>query len=123
MRICLVLKHSNALFTPLQLMCIKAALLDLGRCDDADVAMLEFDPDATVDLMVDSILSVEPDVLALSCYVWNVAATLEAGQRVKALRPNLHVVLGGPEVGPQADDVITSHSWVDAVVKNEGEMP
>jgi anaerobic magnesium-protoporphyrin IX monomethyl ester cyclase len=122
-KICLALKHSSPTFTPLPLMCLKAALLDLGNCTDADVPLLEFDPDTPVEDMVDRILAVEPDVLALSCYVWNVASLVEAGRRAKALRPALRVVLGGPEVGPQAEDVITAHPWVDAVVKSEGEIP
>jgi radical SAM superfamily enzyme YgiQ (UPF0313 family) len=73
--------------------------------------------------MVERLLAAEPDVLGLSCYVWNVTSLLEAGRRVKALRPAMHVVLGGPEVGPQAADVLAAHPWVDAVVKNEGELP
>ena len=85
--------------------------------------MLEFNPDATIDTMVERILAAGPDLLALSCYVWNIAATLEAGRRVKALTPKMHVVLGGPEVGPQAADVVAAHPWVDVVVKNEGEIP
>src|SRR5258706_2635636 len=123
MKICLALKHSNPGFSPLQLMCIKAALLDLGHCGDADVPMLEFHPDTPVEEMVERILAADPDVLALSCYVWNVDASLLAGRRVKTLRPDLHIVLGGPEVGPRADEVIAAHPWVEAVVKNEGEMP
>lgn len=123
MRICLVLKHATREFTPLQLMCIKAALLDLGRWDDADIEMVEFGPDAPVDDMVGRILAVEPDVLAMSCYVWNVASTLEAGRRVKAARPDVRIVLGGPEVGPEAEHVVTANPWVDVVVKNEGELP
>jgi anaerobic magnesium-protoporphyrin IX monomethyl ester cyclase len=123
MKICLALKHSNATFTPLQLMCLKAALVDLGKWDDADVPILEFSPDTSVDSMVERMVAVEPDVLALSCYVWNVAALVEAGRRVKALRPALRVVLGGPEVGPRAEDVVAAYPWVDAVVKNEGELP
>jgi radical SAM superfamily enzyme YgiQ (UPF0313 family) len=123
MKICLALKNSNPTFTPLPLMCLKAALLDLGHCDDADVSLVEFDPDTPVEHMVDRILAVEPDVLGLSCYVWNVASLIEAGRRVKALRPALRVVLGGPEVGPQAEDVLAAHPWVDAVVKSEGELP
>jgi len=123
MKICLALKHASAAFTPLPLMCLKAALIDLGGWRDADVPLAEFKPDASVDDMVAGMLAAEPDVLALSCYVWNVASLLEAGRRVKAQRPNLRVVLGGPEVGPQAAEVLAAHPWVDAIVKNEGELP
>jgi anaerobic magnesium-protoporphyrin IX monomethyl ester cyclase len=123
MKICLALKHSDSTFTPLPLMCLKAALLDLGHWNAADIPLVEFDPDTPVEDMVERILALAPDVLGLSCYVWNVASMLEAGRRVKLLRPALRVVLGGPEVGPQAEDVLAAHSWVDAIVKNEGEIP
>src|SRR3954471_7734977 len=81
MKICLTLKNSNSTFTPLPLMCLKAALLDLGHCDDADVSLLEFDPGTPVEDMVAGILGAEPDVLGLSCYVWNVNSLIEAGRR------------------------------------------
>jgi len=123
MKICLALKHASDPFTPLPLMCLKSALIDLGGWSDVDVPLVELPSQASVEDMVERMLAAEPDVLGLSCYVWNVTSLLEAGRRVKALRPAMHVVLGGPEVGPQAADVLAAHPWVDAVVKNEGELP
>ena len=55
MKICLALKHATPAFTPLPLMCLKAALLDLGHWDDADVTLLEFDPGTTAEAMADRV--------------------------------------------------------------------
>ncbi|HVZ22674.1 MAG TPA: radical SAM protein [Vicinamibacterales bacterium] len=123
MRVCLALQHVDDLFTPLQLTCLKAALVDLGGWAEADVPIVEFSARATVDAMVERLLALDADVLALSCYVWNVTALFAVGRRVKAARPNVRVVLGGPEVGPLAETVVREQPWVDVVVKNEGEMP
>jgi radical SAM superfamily enzyme YgiQ (UPF0313 family) len=37
--------------------------------------------------------------------------------------PAVRIVLGGPEVGPVAAEVLRTHPYVDAVVNSEGEVP
>ena len=58
---------------------------------------------ASVDI-VERLLSLSPKVVGLSVYVWNVAQTTEVVALLKRLRPDLPVVIGGPEVSHEADD-------------------
>src|SRR5213075_127139 len=53
----------------------------------------------------------------------NITALMEVARRIKALRPEIAIVLGGPEVGPIADAVLRQHPDVDIIVKSEGEIP
>ncbi len=62
-----------------------------------------------------------PDVLGLSCYTWNVQASLSLCRQVKRVMPGVTVVLGGPEVAPLAAEVLGRHPDVDCVVTGEGE--
>ncbi len=48
--------------------------------------------------MAERLLALEPKVLGLGVYVWNVAPTTELVAVLKRLRPDLPIVLGGPEV-------------------------
>src|SRR6187431_1334400 len=46
----------------------------------------------------EELLATDCRVLGLGVYIWNVAQTTEVVQLLKRLRPELCVVLGGPEV-------------------------
>jgi radical SAM superfamily enzyme YgiQ (UPF0313 family) len=68
------------------------------------------------------VLGLEPDVLAISVTCWNARNVYEVCRLVAAVRPECTIVLGGPEVGPVAEDVLARHPEVYAVVRGEGEI-
>jgi anaerobic magnesium-protoporphyrin IX monomethyl ester cyclase len=123
MTICLATIHQNPRFIPLALLYIKAYLVEHGHCAFGAVDIAEFRQDATVDDIVPRILRQRPDVVGLSCYVWNITVLMEVARRIKAERPDAVIVLGGPEVGPIAGSVLQRHPAVDIIVKSEGEIP
>lgn len=63
-----------------------------------------------------------PDVLGFSVVCWNARAVYEVIRVVKAAHPEVTVVVGGPEVGPLAHEVLMEHHQVSAVVRGEGEI-
>lgn len=64
----------------------------------------------------------EYEVVAFSCYIWNITQTLEVCKKVKALQPNTKILLGGPEVSYEYEDVIVRND-VDYIIVGEGELP
>jgi hypothetical protein len=62
------------------------------------------------------------DVVAFSCYIWNITQTLEVAKKIKELDPNTKILLGGPEVSYEYEDVI-SLPQVDYIIVGEGETP
>ncbi|MCC7246350.1 MAG: B12-binding domain-containing radical SAM protein [Saprospiraceae bacterium] len=64
----------------------------------------------------------EYDVVAFSCYIWNITQTLDAARRIKALRPEVQILLGGPEVSSEWEAVIAKPE-VDYIITGEGEIP
>jgi len=62
-----------------------------------------------------------PDVLCVSCYIWNAPPVLAFCQRVRALCPGTLVVAGGPEVGYKPTEILTRWTAIDVVVTGEGE--
>jgi len=68
------------------------------------------------------VLGLEPDVLAVSVTCWNARAVYEVCRIVASVRPECAVVLGGPEVGPAAEEVLVAHPEVGVVVRGEGEL-
>jgi radical SAM superfamily enzyme YgiQ (UPF0313 family) len=123
MVVCLATQHRASQFIPLALLYLKAALVERGGCRPEDVAIAEFDRDATVDTIVEAVLATAPDIVGLSCYVWNITNLLAAARAIKSRRPATRIVLGGPEVGPVAEDVLRRNPFIDVIVKSEGELP
>lgn len=62
------------------------------------------------------------DVVAFSCYIWNITQTLEVARVIKQLNPNCKILLGGPEVSYDWQDVIV-HDFIDYIITGEGEIP
>jgi radical SAM superfamily enzyme YgiQ (UPF0313 family) len=121
MRTVLVTRHADARFPPLALLYLKSVLVDATSCGPDDVTLLEFGPEAEPHDVASAILSAESDILALSCYVWNVTTLMRAAQLVASARPDMLVVAGGPEVGPDGARALSRYPAVDVVVKGEGE--
>ena len=67
------------------------------------------------------VLGLEPDVLAVSVTCWNARAVFDLCRVVHEAAPGTLIVLGGPEVGPIAEQVLAAHPGVDAIVRGEGE--
>ena len=61
------------------------------------------------------------DVLSFACYIWNIEMTLHVVDMVKAVRPDIKIVLGGPEVSFTADELLERCPNIDYIVQGEGE--
>lgn len=61
------------------------------------------------------------DILGFACYIWNIEMTLHVVDMVKAVRPDIKIVLGGPEVSFTADELLERCSNIDYIVQGEGE--
>ncbi len=72
-------------------------------------------------LLVDTICAHAPDVLALSLYTWNSERSLLIAALAKQRRPELIVVVGGPEV-QRNNQWVLEHPAVDIAVEGEGEQ-
>lgn len=67
------------------------------------------------------VIAMRPDVVGASVLCWNARAIFDVCRIVKAALPGVSIVLGGPEVGPIAEEVLLEHPYVDAIVRGEGE--
>lgn len=65
--------------------------------------------------------SCQADIIGLACYIWNIEASLELVKLLKKVQPNAIIVLGGPEVSYQPEDLL-QHDAVDYIILGEGEQ-
>jgi radical SAM superfamily enzyme YgiQ (UPF0313 family) len=61
------------------------------------------------------------EVIAFSCYIWNITQTLEVAQLIKQINPNTKILLGGPEVSYDWEAII-KNSDIDYIIAGEGEI-
>jgi radical SAM superfamily enzyme YgiQ (UPF0313 family) len=61
------------------------------------------------------------DVVGFSLYVWNERLTLEVARRLKAARPDMLVIFGGPQVPDRAEAFLRANPFVDIACHGEGE--
>ncbi len=64
----------------------------------------------------------EFDVIAFSCYIWNITQTIEVAKKIKILNPEAKILLGGPEVSYEWENVIALQE-IDFIITGEGEIP
>jgi radical SAM superfamily enzyme YgiQ (UPF0313 family) len=65
--------------------------------------ILEFDINQRPPEIAEALLEAAPKILGLGVYVWNASPTLELLGILRRLRPDLKIVLGGPEVSYEWD--------------------
>ena len=60
-------------------------------------------------------------MVGFTCYLWNIQRTLWIAERLKEARPDLHILLGGPEITADNDWVLR-HEAIDFAAIGEGEQ-
>src|SRR5215204_3620111 len=53
--------------------------------------------------IVEALLARHPAIIGLGVYIWNVAETTQVVEAIKRVRPDIIIVLGGPEVSYEVD--------------------
>jgi radical SAM superfamily enzyme YgiQ (UPF0313 family) len=66
------------------------------------------------------LIDAQPDLVAMSCYLWNVERSLFLARQLKRYLPTCRIVIGGPEVNPD-NEFLLRHKDFDVGVVGEGE--
>jgi len=103
---------------PLASACLANAwsLYGLKNSLELEVIAPDFTDLAGDRMLVNKILSSDVSYLALSLYLWNSERSLYIAEQVKKSNPNIQILIGGPEVGPDNISLIEKSTWDYAVV-------
>ncbi|MFQ6793134.1 MAG: DUF4080 domain-containing protein [Thomasclavelia sp.] len=96
-------------------------LLYVATKDHHDVSFKEYTIKDDLDRIVHELLSLKIDVLAFSIYIWNVELIKEIIAKIKKERPELIIVIGGPEVSYEIDYFLDNFE-IDYLISGEGEV-
>ncbi|RPI89950.1 MAG: DUF4080 domain-containing protein [Planctomycetaceae bacterium] len=83
--------------------------------------IVEFDISQRPVDMLESLLARQPKVVGLGVYIWNIDQATRLVADLKRVRPDVFVVLGGPEVSYEAENLEITH-LADHVVSGEGDL-
>jgi anaerobic magnesium-protoporphyrin IX monomethyl ester cyclase len=113
-----VLSTLNAKFihTSLALRCLKAFSGDRFDIDIAEYTI----KDPAMNIASD-LYGRNPDVVGFSCYIWNIEETITVVNMLRKIKPELKIVLGGPEVSYDTEQWMERLPDVDFIVVGEGE--
>lgn len=81
----------------------------------------EYTINQSTDYIAREIYKRSPDVIAFSCYIWNMVETLEIVEILKKASPEITIILGGPEVSYGGEEILIESDYVDYIIHGEGE--
>ena len=84
------------------------------------VHIKEFTVNQSEDLIISELFSLKPDVLAFSCYIWNIEMVISLAQTFKKILPDTKIVVGGPEVSYECEAPLANS--IDFIIAGEGEQ-
>jgi hypothetical protein len=99
---------------------LRSLLANLGPMR-ANARLVELTPGDRVVEMAEQILSANPSIVGLGVYVWNLRECTELARVLRCLRPDLAIVIGGPEVSfaEEAPEIVT---LADVTIAGEAEL-
>ena len=87
----------------------------------SETVLLEFTTQQPTLEILDAILTQNPKIVGLGIYIWNVDETTRLVADLKRVRPDMVVVLGGPEVSYEADEQEIVR-LADRVISGEADL-
>ena len=97
--------------------------LNESEIEGLDALVLEGTINQSTEELTERLLKENAEVLAFSCYIWNIELVLKLVVTIKEKAPNIVIILGGPEVS------YTPYAWlkklpqVEYILAGEGEEP
>ena len=102
-----------------------AEILKTEQQDEAlsrmQVEIAEYTINNQMELILEDVYRRKPDMIGISCYIWNIAYALDLVRDIHKVLPDTDIWLGGPEVSYDAPQLLLREPEVFGVMKGEGE--
>ena len=112
--------NSKYIHSSLAPWCLYTTCKNELTADEFDVKVIEGTINEKEEDIYNRIIAEKPDLIAFSCYIWNITKTLNLACKLK--NQGITVALGGPEVSYRQRDVLEKYAFADYVLSGEGEM-
>lgn len=106
--------HSNPAIYSLRAYC--------GEALEEHIQIAEYTINNSLEQILSGIYFEKPDVIGISCYIWNYVMVERILEELPKILPGVPVWLGGPEVSYNAKEVLEKHPNVTGIMVGEGEV-
>jgi len=110
--------HSNLAVYTLQ----AYAKRQLNGLDKAEIVVREYTINHNLDAILSELYREKAEVVAFSCYIWNIKEILTIAKELSKVSPSTHIWLGGPEVSYDSKTLLEQYPFVEGVMRGEGEQ-
>ncbi len=118
MKILLATLHAKYSHASLALPCLAAYCRGIP---EVTITIREWTVNEPREHILRLVMAEQADLVAFSCYIWNIEQTLRIVSDIKKISPHTCIVLGGPEVSFGIFDLMHDNSAIDYAIKGEGE--
>lgn len=87
---------------------------------DFDCIMREFSINDRLDKILEEIIREKPNMVAFSCYIWNVENVISLAKLIKIIDSKIEIIYGGPEVSYDGREFLEANEG-DYLIQGEGE--
>ena len=119
MKVLLTTLNSKYIHSSLSIRYLRSYCKDVDA--DVDIDLEEYTINQDIKYITGEIFRKNPDIVAFACYIWNLEETLEIAEILKIVKPNLKIILGGPEVSFDSNNIISKYPFIDFIIYGEGE--
>ena len=109
--------NARYIHTAFGLRYLKSNLLELKDSCEIQEYTIQQDPGE----IVAAVIATAPKILGVGVYIWNVSQVKAVLERIKVLRPEIQIVLGGPEIS-YAKEEHPLKALADYIITGEGEV-
>ncbi|MBR3770856.1 MAG: B12-binding domain-containing radical SAM protein [Clostridium sp.] len=85
------------------------------------IELAEYTINNQPEFILSDIYKRKPDIIAFSCYIWNIGIIEELLKEIRLVLPDTPIWLGGPEVSYDVTSGILTKPYVDGIMIGEGE--
>lgn len=71
--------------------------------------------------IVGDIMLTKPNIIGFGVYIWNRSLIFRLAKIIKKIDPSIRIILGGPEVSYDPEELFKEELWIDAIILGEGE--
>ncbi|KGM94930.1 radical SAM protein [Clostridium novyi A str. 4552] len=87
---------------------------------DYECKIREFSINDRRERILKEIISEEADIIAFSCYIWNIELVKELASLIRIVNSNIKIIYGGPEVSFHGKEFLSSNPG-EYLIEGEGE--
>ena len=121
MKFLLTAVNAKYIHTNPALYSLRAYAAKYGQGLGEHIRLAEYTINQRPNEILSGIYKQNPDVIAFSCYIWNITEVLSLVRELHKILPHVPIWLGGPEVSYRAEEVLESYPELTGVMVGEGE--